>query len=168
MELTKKHCRLFKRPGTGDKCFAWLLSYVIRMNKWFHWPDLWQVWTVSACRFMRMLSLLSYLMITVRVIEPQSISEKNVLSKSTFYGHCLFKSVIGAIELLCMGTCVRCFRRAFFIESSAFERNLRISKIVLFLNASWELELPRPCRRKRENNRELTQRQQRRQCKRQN
>ena len=69
-----------------------------------------------------------------------------------------------------MGTCVRCFRRAFFIESSAFERNLRISKIVLFLNASWELELPRPRRRKRENNRELTQRRQRqrRQRKRQN
>ena len=87
---------------------------------------------------------LIFLMITVRGIETQSSSKtlstlkKNVLSKRTFYGHCLFKNVNGAVELLCMGTCVRCFRRAFFIESSAFERNLRISKIVLFLNASWE------------------------------
>ena len=173
MELTKKHCRLFKRAGTGDKCFAWLLSYVIRMNKWFHWPDLWQVWTASACRFMRMLSRLSFLMITVRVItqsicETLSTLKKNVLSKSTFYGHCLFENVIGTIELLCVGTCGRCFRRAFFIKSSAFQRNLPISKIVLLLNACWELELPRPRRRKRENNRVLTQRRQRRQCKRQN
>ena len=60
MDLTKKRCRLSKRAETGDKCFAWLLSYVIRMNKWFHWPDLWQVWTASACRFMTMLSRLPF------------------------------------------------------------------------------------------------------------
>ena len=84
-----------------------------------------------------------FLMITVRGIETQTISKtlstlkKNVLSKSTFYGHCLFKDVIGAVELLSMGICGRCFRRAFSIKSSAFQRNLRISKIVVFLNASW-------------------------------
>ena len=96
-----------------------------------------------------------FLMITVRGIETQSISKtlstlkKNVLSKSTFYGHCLFKNVNGTIELLCMGICGRCFRRAFSIKSSAFQRNLRISKIVVLLNACCELKLLRPRRRKR-------------------
>jgi len=56
--------------------------------------------------------------------ETQSICETlstlkkiNLLSKSTFYGHCLFKNVNGAIELLCMGTCVRCFRAIFALIS---------------------------------------------------
>ena len=115
-----------------------------------------------------------FLMITVRGVETQSISKtlstltKNVLSKSTFYGHCFFRNVNGAIELLCMGIGGRCFRRAFSIKSSAFQRNLRISKTVLLLNASCELELPQSRGRKQENNRELTQRRQRRQRKRQN
>ena len=64
-----------------------------------------------------------FLMITVRVIETQSISKlyrQNVLSKSTSYDHCLFKNVIGAVELLCMGTCERCFRRAFFYQIVGF------------------------------------------------
>ena len=83
-----------------------------------------------------------FLMITVRGIETQSISKtlstlkKNVLSKSKFYGHCLFKNVNGTIELLCMGICGRCFRRAFSIRSSAFQRNRRKSKIVLLVASS--------------------------------
>lgn len=97
-----------------------------------------------------------FLMITVRVIETQSICETlSTLKKRFVKKHVLrslFKNVIGAIELLCMGTCVRCFRRAFFIKSSAFQRNPRISKIVLLLNGCCELELPRPGRRKREIN----------------
>lgn len=71
-----------------------------------------------------------FLMITVRVIETQSISKlyrQNVLSKSTFYDHCLFKNVIGAVELLCMGTCERCFRRAFFLSNRR-----RFNEIVVY------------------------------------
>ena len=63
-----------------------------------------------------------FLMITVRCIETQSICEtlstleKNVLSKSTFYGHWLFKNVIGAVELLLSAWIV--FVALFFIKSS--------------------------------------------------
>ena len=62
------------------------------------------------------------LMITVRCIETQSICEtlstleKKVLSKSTFYGHWLFKNVIGAVELLLSAWIV--FVALFFIKSS--------------------------------------------------
>ena len=167
VELTKKRCRLFKRAETGDKCFAWPLSYVIRMNKWFHWPDLWQVWRASACHFMRMLSRLSFLMITVRVIEPQSISEKNVLSKSTFYGHCLFKFVVGSIELLCIGYLRTLFSSRFFYQivgfsaKSSYIKNCFASLRLLRARATTTTST------ETRNKRELTQQRQRWQRKRQ-
>ena len=82
-----------------------------------------------------------FLMITVRCIETQSICEtlstlKKRFVKKQIYGHCLFKDVNGSIEFLCMGICGRCFRRAFSIRSSAFQRNRRKSKIVLLVASS--------------------------------